>query len=97
VSAVIVAGALAGVVGVGALVGANPSTPALRADSDEHRAIVDFARTNGLTGLSPASLTPQPSELRTRAAELAAIAEFARTNGLTGLSPASMGPASQAP
>jgi hypothetical protein len=94
--AVVVAGAVSGVIGVGALVDANPSTPALRADSDEHRAIVDFARTNGLTGLSPASLAPHPSELARRADELSGIAEFARTNGLTGLSPASMGPPASA-
>jgi len=91
--AVAVAGAVAGVIGVGALVDATPSTPAaLQVDSDEHRAIVELARTNELTGLSPASLAPHPSEVASRASELAAIAEFARTNGLTGLSPASMRP-----
>ena len=91
VSAVVVAGALSGVLGVGALVGADESAPTLRVDSDEHRAIAEFARTNDLTGLSPASLTPQSSEFAVRAAELEAIAEYARANGLTGLSPASLG------
>jgi len=89
VSAVVVAGALSGVLGVGALVDADQSSPTLRVDSDEHRAIAELARTNELTGLSPASLTS--SEFAARAAELAAIAEFARANGLTGLSPASLG------
>jgi hypothetical protein len=88
--AVVAAGAVSGVIGVSALADANPSTPTL--DDDEYRAIAEVARTNRLTGLSPASLTPHPSQFASRAAELAAIAEFARTNGLTGLSPASMGP-----
>ena len=51
---VALAGAVSGVIGVGALVDATPSTPAAQqVESDEHRAIVELARTNGLTGLSP--------------------------------------------
>ena len=62
VGAVVAAGAVIGVVGVDALVDANPSTPMLQ--DDEHRAIAELARTNGLSRLSPASA--QDSLERTR-------------------------------
>jgi hypothetical protein len=48
-------------------------------------AIADWARAEGLTGLSPTSLRPS-------AAPDAAIADWARAEGLTGLSPASLKP-----
>jgi hypothetical protein len=95
VSAVVVSGALAGVVGVSALVAADRSIPhSLRVDSTEHRAIVEIARTSELVGLSPASLAPRTDDLADRAAELEAIAEYARANGITGLSPTSLRPVS---
>ena len=58
VSAVVVAGSLAGVVGAGALsAGGSPrSTPPV--DPVELSAIADFAVDEGLTGLSPAHLYP---------------------------------------
>jgi hypothetical protein len=56
--------------------------------------IADWARANGLSGLSPAGLSPTRLSThdaeRSRAGELAAIAEWAKANGLTGLSPASV-------
>jgi hypothetical protein len=66
----------------------------------EHRddldAVALMARTNGLTGLSPAFLQPADRDLddvwARRAEELAAIAEAAVAEGLTGLSPASLRP-----
>jgi hypothetical protein len=66
----------------------------------EHRddldAVAIMARTNGLTGLSPASLQPADRDLddvwARRSEELAAIAEAAVAGGLTGLSPASLRP-----
>jgi hypothetical protein len=66
----------------------------------EHRddldAVAIMARTNGLTGLSPASLQPADRALddvwARRSEELAAIAEAAVARGLTGLSPASLRP-----
>jgi hypothetical protein len=57
----------------------------------ELASIAEWADTEGLTGLSPASLTAiDPNQQRT--AELASIAEWADTEGLTGLSPASLRP-----
>ena len=51
--------------------------------------IAEWADSEGLTGLSPASLTViDPNRQAT--AELAGIAEWADSEGLTGLSPASL-------
>ncbi|HSM67864.1 MAG TPA: hypothetical protein VK860_16270 [Ilumatobacteraceae bacterium] len=58
---------------------------------NDHPAIAEMARSDGLTGLSPASLSPSPT-VPTGYDDNAAIAEWARTHGLTGLSPASLIP-----
>ncbi len=84
-----------GVVAVGAVtfgIGAalaqeSPSVPAV----GDHPAIAEMARANGLTGLSPASLSP--TAVRSVYGDSAAIADWARANGLSGLSPASLAPA----
>jgi hypothetical protein len=57
----------------------------------DHPAIAEMARSDGLTGLSPASLSPSPTVLAGYG-DNAAIAEWATANGLTGLSPASLAP-----
>jgi hypothetical protein len=57
----------------------------------DHPAIAEMARSDGLTGLSPASLSPLPMA-PAGYGDNAAIAEWATTNGLTGLSPASLAP-----
>lgn len=96
VAAIIAAGTVFGVTGAFALAAAEQSaelTP--RQQALERAAIAEWATTNGLTGLSPAALTPneRPAGFdASRAAELQAIAEFARAEGLTGLSPASLQP-----
>jgi hypothetical protein len=56
----------------------------------DHPAIAEMARTNGLTGLSPASLAPAATP--SGYGDHEAIADWARANGLTGLSPASLAP-----
>jgi hypothetical protein len=62
----------------------------------ESNAVAEWARTQGLTGLSPASLSVTPRsapDLETRIQlERTAIAEWARTQGLSGLSPVSLAP-----
>jgi hypothetical protein len=79
---------------------------ALRADEQPHGratgqakesiAVAVWARNEGLTGLSPASLTIAPQtapDLATRVQlERTAIAEWARNQHLSGLSPASLAP-----
>ena len=75
--------------GIGAAL-AQESPSSAPAVSD-HPAIAEMARANGLTGLSPASLSSAVVAARPDAA----IADWARANGLTGLSPASL--ASAAP
>src|SRR5215207_2805405 len=84
--AVVVAGAMS--------VAANqrPAAPDARIQADRV-AIARWAEENGLSGLSPASLSPSGrlSEHDARmAAALREIAEWARSEGLSGLSPASM-------
>lgn len=63
----------------------------------ESNAVAEWAASQGLTGLSPASLrvTPRSApDLETRSQlERTEIAEWARTQGLSGLSPASLAPA----
>ena len=62
----------------------------------ESNAVAEWARTQGLTGLSSASLSVTPRsapENETRIQlERTAIAEWARTQGLSGLSPVSVAP-----
>ena len=63
----------------------------------ETSAIAEWANAQGMSGLSPASLSTSPSsasDLDVRIQqERAAIAEWARPKNLTGLSPASLAPA----
>jgi len=72
--------------GIGAAI-AQDSTAADPTVGDRP-AIADWARVNGMTGLSPASLAP----IAVGYEDNAAIADWARANGLTGLSPASLAP-----
>ena len=67
----------------------------------ESNAVAEWARTQGLTGLSSASLgvTPRSApDLQARIQlERTATAEWARTQGLSGLSPVSLAPPGWAP
>jgi hypothetical protein len=56
--------------------------------------LVEYARRNGLSGLSPASLQAVDTSAY---ADIDDIEAYARTNGLSGLSPASLGPAPTQP
>ena len=62
----------------------------------ESHAVAEWADSQGLFGLSPASLSVAPRsapDLEARIQlERTAIAEWARTQGLSGLSPASLAP-----
>ncbi len=87
VGGVIAAGGLTFGIGVALAQESPSSVPAV----GDHPAIAEVARTNGLTGLSPASLAATP--VSNWYGDSAAIADWARANGLTGLSPASMAPA----
>jgi hypothetical protein len=92
-AAVVVAGTVFGVASTFAIANAERSTEvAPQKDATERAAVAEWARTQHLTGLSPASLVavPDPVVESDIVAQLAAIAEFAREQGLTGLSPASM-------
>ena len=65
-------------------------------DVAESNAVGEWARSQGLTGLSPASLSVAPRsapvlEVRVQL-ERTEIAEWARTQGLSGLSPVSLAP-----
>jgi len=81
----------AGVVNVGAESVPKPAPTTLDARQiAELQAIADWAREQGLTGLSPASLYPAGQSSRAR--DDAAIADWARDHCLTGLSPASLHP-----
>ena len=88
---VVVAGSVVGI--AGALVVSADERPSRPAD---HRdAIVEWAKANDVTGLSPASMSSANRNLETEAdlaAEYRAIAEYARSAGLSGLSPASLSP-----
>ena len=92
-------GAAAGLAVIASLaVRVGDQSPSLGADTAaESHAIAEWAHGQGLTGLSPASLTAAPSlgtDLDARIQqERAAIAEWARPQNLTGLSPASLAPA----
>jgi hypothetical protein len=61
------------------------STPA---EADVSPQLAEWARTNGVSGLSPASVTPT-ADLDVSAQ----LAEWVRANGVSGLSPASVTPA----
>jgi hypothetical protein len=78
--------------GIGAVLAQEPGGRDDPAVTD-HPAIAEMARSDGLTGLSPASLSPSPSPRELVGyGDNAAIAEWATANGLTGLSPASLTP-----
>ena len=64
----------------------QPQGPRSR-EAAESNAIADWARSQNLTGLSPASLGAAP---RSAPALDVQIAEWARSQGLSGLSPASL-------
>jgi hypothetical protein len=93
-AAVVVVGSMFGVASTIAIVSAErPARPTPQQQAAESAALAEWARTQHLTGLSPASLTAQDNEAEARlAADLAAIAEFAVAEGLSGLSPASLRP-----
>ena len=92
--AVVVAGGAVGLAGTIAVAGAGdePSRQSVRQRAAAQAELADWARANGVTGLSPASLSATNPELASRAADLQAIAEWARSEGLVGLSPASLRP-----
>ena len=70
---------------LGSLNALNPEGQARLKRAADLAAVADWARAEGLTGLSPASLNPS-------AGPDASIADWARAEGLTGLSPASLKP-----
>jgi hypothetical protein len=97
-------GLIVGVATLAAATSLPPLEPAAAMGTDpvvdtapyaELSAIADYARAHGLSGLSPASLTPiatdDPVVDTAPYAELSAIADYARAHGLSGLSPASTG------
>jgi hypothetical protein len=90
------AAGLALIVGLAVRADGQPQTPHSRVAA-ETLAVADWARAQGLTGLSPASLRaasqPGPDLATQLEAERAAIAAWARSQGLSGLSPASLAPA----
>ena len=82
---------------------ADAAGPPPTTDADVLAEIARYARENGLSGLSPASLAPVGATVThdERAADpppttdadfLAEMARYARENGLSGLSPASLAP-----
>ena len=92
VVAVVVAGAAFGVTGTLALTAAQP---AQIAPQQHYADLEQWARTQNLTGLSPASLgapNRNPKTDARRAADQGTIAKFAVAEGLSGLSPASLRP-----
>jgi hypothetical protein len=74
----------------------DQSLPSGAGTATESHAIAVWARNEGLTGLSPASLRFAPRSTTDLEAsiqsERLAIADWARTHGLSGLSPASLAP-----
>ena len=92
VPAVAVAGTLVGVTGalVAAADGPSHSIDQYRKDRE---AIAEWAEANGLSGLSPTSVSTverSAEDWARLAAEYRAIVEFSRSEGLSGLSPASV-------
>jgi len=63
-----------------------------RPGSEPTSTIAQWAASQGLSGLSPASLTPVRSAAPSVDADGAAIAKWAISQGLAGLSPASLQP-----
>ena len=97
--AVVVAGVATGLLATVAVAANDRSdTPSFRALQGERAAIAEWAKEQGLAGLSPESLSAvrrdeeSPSRL---AAERAAIADWAKEQGLSGLSPASLQPVNE--
>ena len=93
VLAVAVAGTLVGV--TGAMVAAADDGPSHSIDQHkkDREAIAEWAETNGLSGLSPTSVSTverSAEDWAQLAAEYRAIVEFSRNEGLSGLSPASV-------
>ena len=91
--AVVIAGSIVGV--TGAMVAADDRPSRSTNDRADLEAIAEWARANGYSGLSPASLSKVDFDRRARAemaAEYQALAELAREEGLTGLSPAWLEP-----
>jgi hypothetical protein len=91
---VVVAGSVVGI--TGALVASADERPSRPAD---HRdAIAEWAKSNNVSGLSPASVSSAnrnvnaDANLAAEYSEHMAIAEYARGAGLSGLSPASLSP-----
>ena len=74
----------------------DPSPPSGAGTATESHAIAQWASSEGLTGLSPASLRVAPRSATDLDVHLqqerTAIAEWARSQGLSGLSPASLTP-----
>jgi len=89
-AAVVVAGTLVGVTGAMSVAHARqPNVPDARIRA-ERMEIARWAMANGLSGLSPASLSPTVTDEARLAAELKQIAEWATKAGVSGLSPASV-------
>ena len=74
----------------------DQSPPSGAGTTTESRAIAEWARSEGLTGLSPASLSVAPRSAPDLEASIqlepVAIADWALTQGLSGLSPVSLAP-----
>lgn len=89
--------AAAAVVAATCLTGAAVAAPHDKAPRSLHPVAVDqsevtaWARSEGLTGLSPASLSAVPAP--GAPIDQSDVAAWARSKGLTGLSPASLRPA----
>jgi hypothetical protein len=91
-------GAVAGlalIAGLAVRADGQPQTQHSRVTA-ETNTVADWARAQGLTGLSPASLRVASQAAPDLATQLElerdAIAEWARSQGLSGLSPASLAP-----
>ena len=84
------------IAGIAVRVDAEPQPQRSHEAVIESNAIAEWARAEGMAGLSPASLstgeTGEPDLQARIQLERTAIAEWARANGMTGLSPASMAP-----
>jgi hypothetical protein len=92
--AVVVAGTSVGIAGAYA-VAADDVSPAHVEQQVERDQAAEWARANGVSGLSPASVTPVVSPEESNAdlaSQLRQIAAWASAEGLAGLSPASLTP-----
>jgi len=89
--AVIVAGTALGIGGTFALTAARSAPLEPGQQNKEFAAVITWATSQHLTGLSPASLgAPDSSPDREAGGMEAAVVQFAVAAGLSGLSPASM-------